>query len=244
MNYYGAKKLADSLRLPSDARNTNSSSITPSDRGCAEDAGTDPLHRASHHSRRIRLSHSGQDTSPEQLRGAGSDARSDLFSFGVVLYEMLSGHRAFRGKATADTISAVLREDPPELTASGRDVPPILGVDRASPPREGSAARFQSAATSLRFGGVIRDLVSAPATAVRTQKAHRTWLIPGLLGTAAVLLLVAGLLIGRLSAECFAYRIWIIANWRCSIASARQLRAVFTSTPLISSLLGIAPSPA
>jgi hypothetical protein len=62
MNYYGAKKLADSLRLPSDARNTNSSSITPSDRGCAEDAGTDPLHRASHHSRRIRLSHSGQDT--------------------------------------------------------------------------------------------------------------------------------------------------------------------------------------
>jgi len=50
---------------------------------------------------------------PEQLRGAGSDTRSDLFSFGVVLYEMLSGHRPFGGKTTADAISAVLREDPP-----------------------------------------------------------------------------------------------------------------------------------
>jgi serine/threonine protein kinase len=87
--------------------------------------------------------------SPEQLRGAGSDARSDLFSFGVVLYEMLSGHRAFRGKATADTISAVLREDPPELTASGRDVPPILERIVRHCLEKDPAARFQSAATSL-----------------------------------------------------------------------------------------------
>ena len=62
--------------------------------------------------------------SPEQLRGQPGDARSDLFSFGVVLYEMLSGRRPFHGKTTADTISAVLREDPPELMATGRDVPP------------------------------------------------------------------------------------------------------------------------
>ena len=44
-------------------------------------------------------------------------------------------------------------------------------------------------------------------------------------------------------AECFACRIWIIANWQYSIASARQLRAVFTNTPSINSLLGTAPSP-
>jgi len=59
--------------------------------------------------------------SPEQLRGTDIDARSDLFSFGVVLYEMLSGQRAFRGQTTADTISAILKEEPPDLTATGRD---------------------------------------------------------------------------------------------------------------------------
>ena len=139
--------------------------------------------------------------SPEQLRGAGSDARSDLFSFGVVLYEMLSGQRAFRGKTTADTISAVLREDPPELTASGRDVPPMLERIVRHCLEKDPAARFQSArdvAFDLEALSTISS--SAPATAVRTQKARRTWLVPGLLGTAAVLLLVAGLLIGRLSA--------------------------------------------
>ena len=83
--------------------------------------------------------------SPEQLRGADSDARSDLFSFGVVLYEMLSGQRAFRGKTTADTISAVLREDPPDLTASGRDVPPILERIVRHCLEKDPAVRFQSA---------------------------------------------------------------------------------------------------
>jgi serine/threonine protein kinase len=62
--------------------------------------------------------------SPEQCRGAAVDARSDLFSFGAVLYEMLSGRRAFRGDTTADTISSILKEEPPDLSATGRDVPP------------------------------------------------------------------------------------------------------------------------
>jgi serine/threonine protein kinase len=137
--------------------------------------------------------------SPEQLRGAGSDARSDLFSFGVVLYEMLSGQRAFRGKTTADTISAVLREDPPDLTASGRDVPPMLERIVRHCLEKDPAARFQSARDVVFDLETLSTISSsAPATAVRTQKARRTWLVPGLLGTAAVLLLVAGLLIGRL----------------------------------------------
>ena len=56
--------------------------------------------------------------SPEQARGRPADARSDLFSLGAVLYEMLSGQRAFSGETAADTISAILHHDPPD-TASG-----------------------------------------------------------------------------------------------------------------------------
>src|SRR6202521_4979098 len=53
--------------------------------------------------------------SPEQVRGRPADARSDIFSFGAILYEMLAGRRAFRGDSAADTMSAILKEDPPAL---------------------------------------------------------------------------------------------------------------------------------
>ena len=46
--------------------------------------------------------------SPEQVRGQSADHRSDIFAFGAILYEMLSGQRAFRGSTVADTISAIL----------------------------------------------------------------------------------------------------------------------------------------
>jgi serine/threonine protein kinase len=64
--------------------------------------------------------------SPEQVRGVAVDARSDIFSFGAILYEMLSGKRAFHGETSADTMSAILKEDPPDLTATGRNVSPAL----------------------------------------------------------------------------------------------------------------------
>jgi serine/threonine protein kinase len=55
--------------------------------------------------------------SPEQVRGNVTDHRSDIFSFGAVLYEMIGGHRAFRGASAVETMSAILKEDPPELAA-------------------------------------------------------------------------------------------------------------------------------
>src|SRR6476646_3095143 len=64
--------------------------------------------------------------SPEQVRGKAADNRSDIFSFGAILYEMLSGRRAFRGESTADTISAILREDPPDLSSTNRNINPAL----------------------------------------------------------------------------------------------------------------------
>jgi dipeptidyl aminopeptidase/acylaminoacyl peptidase len=64
--------------------------------------------------------------SPEQVKGQIADHRSDLFSFGAILYEMLSGGRAFRGETSVETMNAILKEDPPELTETDRSVPPAM----------------------------------------------------------------------------------------------------------------------
>jgi Tol biopolymer transport system component/tRNA A-37 threonylcarbamoyl transferase component Bud32 len=82
--------------------------------------------------------------SPEQVRGAPADHRSDIFSLGAVLYEMLSGEHPFRRPTTPDTMSAILRDEPREFAAA-LAVPPVLErVVRHCLEKE-PAARFQSA---------------------------------------------------------------------------------------------------
>jgi eukaryotic-like serine/threonine-protein kinase len=64
--------------------------------------------------------------SPEQVRGRSVDHRSDIFSFGAVLYEMLSGKRAFQGESAIETLNAILKDDPPELTNTKANIAPAL----------------------------------------------------------------------------------------------------------------------
>lgn len=63
---------------------------------------------------------------PEQARGEATDARSDIFSLGTVLYEMASGQRAFKRATGVETLTAILHDEPPELGNADRELPPAL----------------------------------------------------------------------------------------------------------------------
>jgi serine/threonine protein kinase len=64
--------------------------------------------------------------SPEQVRAQATDHRSDIFSFGAILYEMLTGKRAFHRASSVETMSAILKEEPEEITSSNRNVSPAF----------------------------------------------------------------------------------------------------------------------
>jgi len=86
-----------------------------------------------------------QYMAPELLQGAAADARSDLFSFGCVLYEMITGRRAFEGKSQLSVFTAILEKDPEPITASQPLAPPMLDrLVRACLAKD-PADRFQSA---------------------------------------------------------------------------------------------------
>src|SRR5215470_9530904 len=82
---------------------------------------------------------------PEQVRGESVDARTDIFAFGAVLYEMLSGHRAFRRDTSAETMTAVLKDDPPELTDAQHPISPALDRIVRRCLEKSPEQRFQSA---------------------------------------------------------------------------------------------------
>jgi eukaryotic-like serine/threonine-protein kinase len=104
---------------------------------------------------------------PEQVRGQTADARSDLFAFGCVLYEMVSGKQAFLRETSAETMTAILREEPPELAGTGRPVSPGLErvVRRCLEKEPGS--RFQSASDLAFALDAISQATTTGTAAVR-----------------------------------------------------------------------------
>ena len=113
--------------------------------------------------------------SPEQVKGRSVDARSDVFSFGVLLYEMLAGTRPFAGESGLDTATAILRDDPMPLDELRRDVPPGLQailarcLDKAPEERFASGQELHDALVALERqfeapDAGIGSLLRRPAT--------------------------------------------------------------------------------
>jgi eukaryotic-like serine/threonine-protein kinase len=84
--------------------------------------------------------------SPEQARGEPADQRSDIFSFGCILYEMLRGRPAFAGDSAVETLNAILKDDPPRLAGPGISIPEDLANILARCLSKRPEARFDSAA--------------------------------------------------------------------------------------------------
>ncbi len=133
--------------------------------------------------------------SPEQVKGRPADARSDIFSFGAILYEMLSGQRAFHADSAAETMSAILREDPPDLSVTNQNLPP--GIERILRHclEKNPEQRFQSARDLAFDLGALSDVSAAGRLAPMAgpePRAAKTRLPT--IGIAAALLLAAGTL--------------------------------------------------
>lgn len=121
--------------------------------------------------------------SPEQVRGEKADSRSDIFSFGVVLYEALSGQRAFAGATAADRASAILKEDPPDLRTSGRNISPALArivhrcLEKSPQERFESARDLAFHLETLGTDSSSGDLKPAPSALPRSSFA--IWVAAG-----------------------------------------------------------------
>jgi serine/threonine protein kinase/Tol biopolymer transport system component len=132
--------------------------------------------------------------SPEQLRGKTVDHRSDIFSFGAILYEMLSGKRAFRGETEVDTMTAVLREEPADSNLEHAAIPaPYQDIVHHCLEKE-PENRFQSAKDLVfalqTVSGSSPVRIASSSTRKQPQAKTLPWVLAGLLALATILLSV------------------------------------------------------
>jgi Tol biopolymer transport system component len=129
--------------------------------------------------------------SPEQVKGEPADARSDIFTLGTILYEMIAGQRAFRRETAAETMTAILKEDPPEISTTTKPVAPAVERIVRRCLEKKPLQRFQSA-RDLAFNldgvtGMTSTGATAQAPAV-AEKKPRNWFMPAAAAFACLLL--------------------------------------------------------
>jgi formylglycine-generating enzyme required for sulfatase activity/cephalosporin-C deacetylase-like acetyl esterase/predicted Ser/Thr protein kinase len=133
--------------------------------------------------------------SPEQLQGKQADARSDIFAFGAVLYEMLTGKRAFERKSSSDIIIAVAREEPTPIRELIKDVPEELKRIVKRCLRKQPEDRYASIAEVERELEECRALTSGPASGINLAILLRQSKRPRVALPALAILLAVGLLL-------------------------------------------------
>ena len=138
--------------------------------------------------------------SPEQVRGRTVDHRTDIFAFGAILYEMVSGKRAFVGASAVETMSAILRDDPIPLTETNDSLNPAVERFVRHCLEKNAHERFQSA-RDLAFGvemisGASGSIPAAAALPPRQPK-RRAWQLAAGILAAATLALAGLIFIGR-----------------------------------------------
>ncbi|MEO6258964.1 MAG: protein kinase [Thermoanaerobaculia bacterium] len=119
-----------------------------------------------------------QYMAPEQLAGEEADARSDIFALGAVLYEMITGRRAFEGKTRTSLIAAILSGEPPRITESQPITPPALEHVVTKCLAKDPEDRWQSArdiAEELRWISEVGSQAGVPAIVTRTRHSRRNW---------------------------------------------------------------------
>ncbi|MGA9529233.1 MAG: protein kinase [Terriglobales bacterium] len=131
---------------------------------------------------------------PEQVRGAAIDSRTDIFAFGAVFYEMVSGERAFRRDTAAETMTAILKDDPPELSELPNPVSP--GIERIirrclekQPEQRFQSAKDLAFALEALTGTTSRSAAQAAIAAPPEKAAEPRWIA---FAAVAALALAAG----------------------------------------------------
>jgi Tol biopolymer transport system component len=166
--------------------------------------------------------------SPEQVRGQDVDHRSDVFSFGVILYEMLSGQRTFSGDSAIEVMNAILKEEPPDLSETNAKISPQLEKIVRRCLEKKPERRFQSASD---LGFALESLASAGYARALAGEAGYARALAGRSGEEASSLPTDALPSQHAGARAYPGRIWMMATAALLLVAVAFAWAYFRRAP-------------